>query len=181
MINKVMNLTIFEFGNRHQYIEMIAYSVLCFFIPLFIGHPQIVVGITVNVLLIMSALNLKNYKIWPVILLPSLGVLSRGLIFGPFTIFLLYMIPFIWIGNFILVYLFKRLHLHQKMNYFLTLLLSAGAKSLFLFIAAYTLFTLDIIPVVFLTAMGIMQFVTAFGAGFIAYGAYKVQKMVVSK
>lgn len=175
-VNQVFNKTVFEISNKQQFFEMFLYSVVCFFMPLLLGHPQIVVGITVNTLLIMSALNLKNYKLLPIIVLPSLGVLSRGLIFGPFTIFLVYMIPFIWLGNYILVYLFKLLHFNKKMNYFLTLLISAGAKTLFLFTAAFILFKLGLVPVVFLTAMGIMQFVTAFSAGFFAFGLSAVQK-----
>ena len=179
-INKILNKQLYGFSNKQQFIEMFIYSAVCFFLPLFIGHPQIVVGITVNALLIMSALNLPRYKLLPIVILPSLGVLSRGLIFGPFTIYLVYMIPFIWLGNFILVYLFKSLYLDKKVNYLFTLLVSAGAKSLFLFLAAFVLFKLEIIPVIFLTAMGIIQFVTAFSAGFFAFGVSKVQKKVFS-
>ena len=180
-LNKILNKQIYELSNKQQFIEMLIYSAVCFFLPLFIGYPQIVVGITVNALLIMSALNMQNYKLLPVIILPSLGALSRGILFGPFTIYLVYMIPFIWLGNFILVYLFKSLYLNKKINYFFTLLISAGAKSLFLFLAAFVLFKLNIIPVIFLTAMGIMQFVTAFSAGFFAFGVSKVQKKIFSK
>lgn len=178
-LNRILNKQIYEFSNKQQFIEMFIYSLVCFFLPLFIGHPQIVVGITVNVLLIMSALNMQNYKLLPVIILPSLGALSRGLLFGPFTIYLVYMIPFIWLGNFILVYLFKSMYLNKKINYFVTLLVSAGAKALFLFSVAFILFKLNIIPAVFLTAMGIMQFVTAFSAGFFAFGFSKVQKLII--
>lgn len=177
-LNKILNKQIYEFSNKQQYFEMFIYSAVCFFLPLFMGHPQIVVGITVNALLIMSALNLPKYKLLPIIVLPSLGALSRGVLFGPFTIYLIYMIPFIWLGNFILVYLFKNLYLHKKKNYFFTLLVSSGAKALFLFSIAFLLFKFGILPVVFLTAMGVMQFVTAFSAGFFAWGISKVQKKV---
>ena len=179
-LNKILNKQIYEFNNKQQFIEMFIYSVVCFFLPLFIGHPQIVVGITVNTLLIMSALNMQNYKLLPVIILPSLGALSRGLLFGPFTIYLVYLIPFIWLGNFILVLVFKSLYLNKKINYFLILFSAAFLKALFLFTVAFILFKLGVIPVVFLTAMGIMQFVTAFSAGFFAFGFSKVQKLVVS-
>ena len=178
-INKLLDLQIYKFNNKQQYTEIIIYSFVCFFLPLFIGHPQIVVGITVNTLLIMSALNMQNYKLLPVIILPSLGALSRGILFGPFTIYLVYLIPFIWVGNFMLVLLFKYLYLNKKLNYFVTLFSAAFLKALFLFTVAFILFKLNIIPVIFLTAMGIMQFVTAFSAGFFAFGLSKMQKLVV--
>ncbi len=174
--NKTFNLQIFEIGNKQQTIEMVVYSIVSFFLPMLLGHPQIVVGITVNVLLIMSALNLKNYKILPIIIFPSLGTLSRGLIFGPFTIYLVYMVPFIWIGNTILVYIFKKLHLQKKINFFLTTIIAAGLKSAFLFGITYLLFSLDLLPVIFLTAMGLMQFYTAAAAGVFAFAFSKVQK-----
>lgn len=179
--NKLLSLQIYEFSNKQQVIEMVVYSFVCFFLPLFIGHPQIVVGVVVNTLLIMSALNMQKYKLLPVIILPSLGALSRGALFGPFTIYLVYMIPSIWLGNFIIVYLFKLLYLNKKINYFVTLVAAASLKALFLFLTAFILFKLNVIPVMFLTAMGIMQFTTAFSAGFFAFGVSKVQKLVVSE
>ncbi|MBU0627442.1 hypothetical protein KKG31_04880 [Patescibacteria group bacterium] len=72
-------------------------------------------------MLVLSALNLKKYAILPIILLPSLAVLARGLIFGPFTIFLLYMIPAIWLGNFLLVWGIKYFHLTKNWNRWLAL------------------------------------------------------------
>ncbi|PIP14922.1 hypothetical protein COY88_02950 [Candidatus Roizmanbacteria bacterium CG_4_10_14_0_8_um_filter_35_28] len=48
-------------------------------------------------------------KILPVIVLPSLGAILNGVLFGPATIFLYYFLPFIWIGNLILIYSFSQL------------------------------------------------------------------------
>lgn len=174
--NNTLNKTLFEISNKREFFEMVLYSAVSFLLPILLGHPQIVVGITVNALLIMSALNLKNHKLLPVMIMPSLGALSRGLIFGPFTIYLVYMIPFIWVGNFILVYMFKSMYVAKKKNYLLTVLSSSAAKTIFLFGSAFLLFSLNIIPAPFLAAMGIMQFVTAVSAGFICYGAVKVMK-----
>ena len=179
-MNKIANLQDYVLSNSYQYFEMVVYSVVCFFIPLLIGHPQLVVGITVNALLIAAALNLKGYKLLPVIIAPALGALSRGMLFGPFTIFLLYLIPFIWIGNAILVFSFKWLKLNKKKNYWLTLILGSGAKALFLFGAAYLLFSLGIIPVIFLTAMGVMQLTTALGGGVAAYVFQKAKRRSIT-
>ena len=65
---------------------------------------------------ITSSLNLKGWKLVPVILAPALGALSRGLLFGPMTIYLIYLLPFIWIGNTILVFTFKQLKLNNKLK-----------------------------------------------------------------
>jgi hypothetical protein len=167
--NKIINSQDYVLSNIAENVEMVVYSIISFFLPIVIGHPQIVVGILVNALLITAALNLKGYKLLPVILAPSLGALSAGLLFGKFTAFLLYLAPFIWIGNAILVFAFKWLKLKLKKNYLLTLIVGAGVKSLFLFGSAFLLFKLGIIPVVFLTAMGILQLTTALGGGIAAY------------
>jgi len=174
--NKVINLQDYILSNANQYFEMVVYTVVCFFIPLFIGHPQIFVGIMVNTLLIASALNVKGYKLLPVIIAPALGALTRGVLFGPFTIFLIYMIPFIWVGNTILVFSFKFFKLRLKRNYWITLILGALFKAGFLFSTAWILYSLGVIPVMFLTAMGIMQLTTAIFGGIAAYGFQAVKK-----
>jgi len=173
---KLANLQDYLLSNSHQYFEMVVYTVFSFFIPLFIGHPQLVVGIVVNSLLIASALNLKGMKLLPVIISPALGAVTRGVLFGPFTIFLIYMVPFIWIGNTILVFSFKWLKLKLKKNYWLTLVIGSLLKSGFLFGIAYLLYSLNILPVIFLTAMGAIQLTTAIGGGIFAYGFQYTKK-----
>ena len=68
-LSKISNLQDYVLSNFSQYVEMTIYSVVSFFIPLMIGHPQIVVGVIVNAMLITAALNLKGYKLLPVILI----------------------------------------------------------------------------------------------------------------
>jgi len=179
-INKVINKQDYKLSYRVELFEIILYTAVSFFLPLMIGHPQIVVGILVNALLITSALNVKGYKLLPVIIAPVLGALSRGLLFGPFTIFLLYMVPFIWIGNAILVFAFKALNLNKKMNYWVTLLIGSVTKAAFLFAVAYILFTLKLIPIIFLTAMGVFQLYTAVLGGIIAFGFQLAKRKVIS-
>ena len=128
-------------------IEVVVYSLIAFFVPFIAGHPQWLVGILVNASLVLAALNIKNYKLLPIIMLPSIGVLTRGLVFGPFTIFLIYMIPFIWIGNAILVWAIK----YFKLNNWIKLGIGAVIKTAFLFGAAYALVGLNILPALFLT------------------------------
>jgi len=157
------------FGYNQQFVEMLIYSAVCFLVPFFFGHPQLVVGIVVNAALVLAALRLDTAKIVPVILTPSLGVLARGLIFGPYTIYLVYMIPFIWIGNALLVYLVKKFNKKS-----IGLGVGAVTKTAFLFGTAYVLVHLSVLPVIFLTAMGIMQLVTAIIGGAIALGINKI-------
>lgn len=176
MIYKTFRLQEYFIKNSYQHLEMFVYSLIGFFIPFIISHPQIVVGITVNTMLILAALNIKNYKLLPIITLPSIGVLTKGLIFGQFTIFLLYMIPFIWIGNTILVYCIKLFKLKLKLNYWPALIISAMFKTGFLFSTAFILFKLNLIPVMFLTAFGIMQIITALSGGIAASIIHNTKK-----
>ena len=184
MINKVKMKEDFAFigkqdynlGFRKENIEMVIYSLICFFAPFFLGHPQWLVGTLVNASLILAALNLRGHKLLPVIMLPSLGVLAKGAIFGPFTMFLVYMIPFIWIGNSILVYAFKYLDLHHKLNKWVVLAMGAASKTLFLFTAAFVLFKIGILPALFMTTMGLFQLYTAVAGGVLALGVQAVKK-----
>lgn len=172
----VVNLQDYALSNFNEYFEMIVYSAVCFFLPLLIGHPQLVVGIAVNALLITSALNLKGYKLLPVIIMPTLGALAGSILFGPFTIYLIYLIPFIWLGNSILVMSFKLIKLQMKKNYWLTFVSGAVLKSGFLFLSALLLYKLGIIPAMFLTAMGMLQLTTALGGGVAAYSLHYAKK-----
>ena len=141
--------------------ELVLYSSICFFLPFFLHHSQWLTGTIVNTALVLSALRLK--KVLPIIILPSLGVLCAGLLFGTLTTYLLYLIPFIWIGNALLVYFVKRIN--KKM---LSLPVASIIKSLFLFSAAFILVKLTFIPAVFLVAMGPIQLLTALSGGSLA-------------
>lgn len=156
-----ININKHSYSNKYQTIEMIVFSLAGFLVPLFLGHPQILVGVIVNTALILSAIHLKGYKSLPVIIMPSLGVLCRGLIFGPFTPYLVYMIPFIWFGNFLLVFSFK----YFKINYWLKLSIGIFLKAGFLFSMALIFYKLGLLPLIFLTTMGILQVTTALLGG----------------
>jgi len=175
-INKVINRQDYAFSYKMEIFEIMMYTIVSFFLPLMIGHPQIIVGVVVNALLISSALNIRGYKLLPVIIAPAFGAFSRGILFGPFTIFLVYMIPFIWIGNAILVYVFKELNLHKKINRWITLLAGSILKAAFLFSVAFTFVKAGILPALFLTTMGFFQLYTAILGGIMALGLQSVRK-----
>jgi hypothetical protein len=169
-LNKVINKQDYKLSYRAELFEITLYTIVSFFLPLMVGHPQIIVGVLVNTLLITSALNVRGYKLLPVIIAPALGALSRGILFGPFTIFLVYMIPFIWIGNAILIYAFKELNLNKKLNKWVTLFIGSLLKAAFLFTIAFIFVKAGILPALFLTAMGVFQFYTAILGGIVALG-----------
>lgn len=129
------------------------YIVVSFALPFLLGHPQLLVGILVNAVLVFGALHMKKYSLLPLIMLPSLGVLARGVVFGPFTMFLVYMIPLIRIGNFLLVWGMKYFYLAKSWNRFLALGVSAFIKFALLFSIAWALVSLGILPKIFLTSM----------------------------
>ena len=167
-INQFSELHYNKLVQVSQNLRIFIYFPIAFLIPFLVGHPQMLVGTIVNAMLIVSALELDTKKTLPIIFAPSLGVLARGLIFGPFTPFLAMMIPFIWIGNALLVLGIK--FLNKKTNYWISLGLAAGAKAGFLFSVALTLVSLSILPAMFLVAMGWMQLLTVISGGIVAFG-----------
>jgi hypothetical protein len=149
--------------NSNELVEVILYSAVALLVPFSLGHPQLLVGIIVNAALVLAALNLKDYKVLPIALLPSMGVIARGLIFGPFTIFLVYLAPFIWIGNLILVYIAKKVS-----NKWISFVIGAGIKALFLYSVTMVMIKLGILPKIFAVSMGIIQLYTALAGGLLA-------------
>ena len=142
--------------------------------PFTIGHPQLLVGVVVNTMLVLTALEIKSYKaVLPLLFAPSIGVLARGLIFGPYTPFLAIMAPFIWAGNAVLVVMIRGLYQNRKTNYAITLGAASLAKAGFLFSVAFIFVSLSILPAMFLETMGVFQLATALAGGIIAYGLHK--------
>ena len=152
------------------------YSTLAFFVPIFFLHSQLFTGILVNSMLVCSALYIKGWKkIIPLLVLPSVGALSKGFLFGPLTVYLFYMMPFIWVGNAIFVFSIKTIYLKEKKNFLLATIYGSVFKSVFLFSCAFLLYSFGIVPVMFLTVFGLMQFTTAFGAGIIIWPINKIR------
>lgn len=158
----------------HSTVKVCLYFLVGFLMPFAIGHPQLLVGVVVNTMLVLTALEIKPYKaIIPLLFAPSIGVLARGLIFGPYTPFLAIMAPFIWAGNAILVVVVRELYNNRKGNYAITLGAASVAKTGFLFSAAFAFVSLSILPPLFLETMGVFQLATALAGGIIAFGLYK--------
>ena len=166
--------------NAQNYIvaQMTALALLGFLIPFFIGGPQILVGMLVNALIIRSAISLPAAKTLPVIFTPSIGALAHGVLFGPFSMFLVFMMPFVWAGNAILVYAFRR-RIRNIYGYSLALGAGAAAKAGLLYASAYMLYSASIIPSVFLSAMGAIQLATALLGGVVVYLELKAERYFI--
>jgi hypothetical protein len=173
--------SIYDLKNIEENIQMILLSCVGFFLPFVLGHPQILVGVIVNAMLIVGTTYLKGYKLLPLILLPSLGVLTAGVIFGTYTHFLLYLIPLIWLGNAVYVYVYKHVNIekHGLKNNLLGIGTASILKAGFLFGITFLLVQFAIVPSVFLTAMGILQLTTALIGGILAVGIVKVREKIV--
>jgi len=163
-IKKTYRGSLYGLTAVEENIHFTIYVLASFFVPFLLSHPQIVVGVVVNTALILGATYLKGYKMLPLILLPSLGVLAAGLIFGPFTPLLLYMMPFIWLGNAAYAYGYKFM-MQKKNNRLLCVAIPSLLKAALLFLPALVLVKIGVLPVLFLTAMGLIQLATALIGG----------------
>ncbi len=161
-----------------EYMEMAIYAVAAFSIPFIFGSQQLLVGSVVNCALVLAALNIRGRKLLPVLLLPSVGAYAAGMIFGSASMALLTMIPFIWLGNALLVLAIKQLTLSMKRNRVLALVAGSGFKAGFLFVIAFSLFGLGLVPAAFLTAMGVIQLATALMGGAAALLLQEAKKRV---
>jgi len=148
-----------------RYIQY-ALIVFSFLVPFFFSNYQILTGSFVNAMLFIFAGRINSKYALPVIFLPSVAVLSRGLIFGHFTKFLIFFMPFIWASNWILIFAFNKISIK---NYAVRVIIAASLKTLFLFAVANLFFSLNLIPRMFLQSMGSLQFVTAVAGGIISY------------
>jgi hypothetical protein len=172
---RILSLPV-ELNTLKQVLLSAAISVASFFTPFLLGHPQWLVGTIVNAGLFISAIFLPKKYFLPAAVFPSLGVLARGLVFGPFTWFLVYLLPFIWLGNFILLSTFYFL-IRANKKILLGVVLASISKFLFLFFVANLYFKFHIVPAVFLQAMGLNQLATALAGGLISFLVWKIYRL----
>lgn len=136
-------------------------------VPFILGGPQWLIGTIVNAGLFLAAMKLKKNYWWWFAILPSLGATARGVIFGPMTIFLIYFLPAIWLGNYLLMTIFAAIsRTHGQF-------LATGAGSLVKFtvlaLTAQIYYYLKLAPQIFTVSMGLIQLITALSGGLIAY------------
>ncbi|KLU62400.1 hypothetical protein CEB3_c12610 [Peptococcaceae bacterium CEB3] len=166
----LVNKRMYDTSKAAEVFQYLFLALLGICMPLWLQHPQLLVGSMVNFVLIMAAVTMKGWgEVASLVILPSLAALLGTYLFGPFQPFLLYMIPFIWIGNAILVFVFKYSYVKKKVYFMATLLIAALLKAGFLFAMAMVLINLAVIPAaaahVFALGMGLVQFETALLGG----------------
>ena len=176
-----------SYGWAYKNMEMVIYLLMGFLAPLFIGHPQIVVGATVNAILATSALRkISVNKAIALAITPSLGVVMQGILFGNLTKFIIYFIPIIWISNIIYMTIIRwnvKDNSEKKNTVFITFIKKnsqtnklraiVGAsvvKTALLFGTAFILVMTNVVPKPFLVAMGGIQILTAIIGGSAAIG-----------
>lgn len=148
--------------------EMIFLWLLAAVIPFVFEKPQLLVGSIVNAIIAVSFWKSKKsiYAI-PVLFLPSLAALSRSVVFGPFTLYLVYLLPFIWAGNSVYGLVIRRLHV--RLQFFPATVIASALKAGLLVLATIIMVHYSLLPKIFITNMGIGQFVTAIIGGSIGY------------
>lgn len=154
-------------------------------------NSQYVVGSIVNIALIFAGINLKGYKkIIEIITLPSISAICSGFIFKTASIYTVYMIPAIWLGNFALVYLYRKIYVEKKKNYILSSVLAILVKTAIIFFGFNLLTWFRVIPEhgkvfeALQLSMGMNQLITATIAAVIVagiIGAIKAKKGLYKK
>lgn len=149
--------------------------ILAFSIPLLISGPQLLTGSLVNTLLFIASDRRTNRNsLYILSLLPSLGALSNGLLFGKFTPYLVFFIPFIWIGNMVLILSFDRVR--SRMTFPFAIIIPSLFKTAILFLSAQILVRTHFAPNAFISSMGAVQLITALIGGTLAYVLIKIAR-----
>jgi hypothetical protein len=145
-----------------------------------IQNSQLIVGSVVNTALIMAAVNVKGWKnILGIVTMPSVATILGGYVFKSASVFMVYMIPAIWIGNFVLVYAYKWLMLSKGKNYFLAGIAGLVTKVAVIAAGFFILKAFGIFPnkmvATLQAAMTTTQLITASIGTVIAFGIYKLE------
>lgn len=168
--------------SNRELVEFTALVLLGTAVPLFLRRPQILVGSVVNFTLASAALTFSDWrKIVPLILLPSLYAAVSGFLFGPATVFIFYLLPFIWAGNAVYVLTIKKGSKINRVSAWGALPVASALKAAIILFPALALISLGIIPAVLAAAMGWIQFLTALVGGVLAFaliGYFRLKKVL---
>lgn len=196
-MEEIINKKISSFSKITDIVQTILIFLIALLVPTFLGelitnvfgaqsviakNSQIIIGSIVNTTLIMTAINLNGWaKILGVVTMPSISTILSGYVFGSASTYMVYMIPAIWIGNFILVYLYKLLLLDKKLNYFLAGIAGVLLKVAVIFLFFNVLNLFNVFPEKLVStlqnAMGLTQLITASIGVVVAFVIYKAEKV----
>ena len=192
----IINKRVKDFSKGIDIMQTILIFLIALLVPTFLGgilskifgstsvistNSQLIVGTIVNAALVVSAINLKGWaKILGVVTMPSISTILSGYVFGTATVYMVYMIPAIWIGNFALIYSYKFLMLGKNKHYFLAGIVGIIVKVAIIF-ALFNLINLfGVFPEKLVenlrNAMGMTQLITATLGVIAAFVIYKLEK-----
>lgn len=192
----VINQKVRDFSKQTDVIQTILIFLVAFLVPTFLGNlitnvfgktsviasnSQLIVGSIVNVALIVSALNLNGpLKILGVVTMPSVSTVLSGYVFKTASPFMAYMIPAIWIGNFLLIYMYKLIVVSKKKNYIVASIVGIALKVAVIFGGFSLLNAFGIFPPKLVAnlqvAMSTTQIITATIGAVITYIIYIAEK-----
>lgn len=194
-MEEILKQTTKDFSKKNERIQTIIIALLAFLIPTFLAqliqtlfgaqsiitnNSQLVVGSIVNTLLVICALNIKGWsKTAFVITMPSISTILSGYVFKSASVYMVWMIPAIWLGNFALIFAFKYIMLAKEKNYVLAAISGVICKVLIIFGFFTILKLFNVFPEQLVSnlqkAMSLTQLITAIIGCIIAYGFYKVE------
>lgn len=194
-MENTLKQTIRDFSKASELIQTIIVALLAILVPTFLAklitmifgaesvianNSQIIVGSIVNTALIITALNLKGWsKTIFVVTMPSVSTILSGYVFKSASPLMTYMIPAIWVGNFLLVFSYKYIVALKEKNYFLGALVGIISKVIvifgfFMILKAFGVFP-EKVAVNLQKAMGLIQLITASIGSVIAFVIYKLE------
>lgn len=185
-----------DFSKKMENIQTAIIAILAFLIPTFLAqlinkvfgvesviasNSQIIVGSVVNTILVVSALNLKGWsKTVFVVTMPSISTVMSGYVFKSASVYMVWMIPAIWLGNFALIYAFKYIMIAKEKNYFVAAIVGIIVKVAIIFGFFMILNAFNVFPGKMVQnlqkAMSLIQLITATIGCLVAYAIFKVEK-----
>lgn len=192
----IINKRIKDFSKNIDVLQTILIFLIALLVPTFLGNilskifgttsiistnSQLVVGTIVNTALVTTAINLKGWpKILGVITMPSISTILSGYVFGTASVYMVYMIPAIWLGNFALIYSYKLLMLGKEKNYFVAGIVGIIVKVAIIFALFNIINLFGVFPEKLITnlrnAMGLTQLITATLGVLVGFIIYKLEK-----
>ncbi len=194
-MESILKQTVRDFSKKNEVIQTIIIALLALIVPTFLArllnivfgansavasNSQIIVGSIVNTALVVSALNLKGWnKIIPIVTMPSISTVLSGYVFKSASVYMVYMIPAIWLGNFALIFIIKYFMIAKNKNYLLSSFCGIICKVAIIFGIFSILRIFNIFPdklvINLQKAMGVTQLITATIGCLIGYLIYKIE------
>lgn len=196
-----LSKTMYDFSKGVEIMQAIILGLIALLVPTFLAqlitklfgassvitqNSQLIVGSVVNTALIFAAINLKGWKkIVGIVTMPSVSTILSGYVFKSASVYMAYMIPAIWIGNFVLIYAYKKIMVEKGKNYFLAGVVGVVLKVLVIFAGFELLNLFGVFPqklvATLQAAMSTTQVITATIGVLITFVIYQIEKHALSE